>query len=103
MMNISIYVNVLDSVQNVILCESIVYIWQGASKHATLWSHALDLHAQSDMSLGIPRGAICVQGVENSMDSTSYITYGVSLRSSSIPEPFLVAILKINYQFPTIF
>ena len=43
--------------------------------------------AQTDMPLGIPRGAMCVQRFDDSLNSAIHITYRVSLRSSSMREP----------------
>ena len=39
------------------------------------------------MPLGIPRGASCVQRFDDSLNSAIHITYRISLRSSSMPEP----------------
>ncbi len=39
------------------------------------------------MPPGIPRGAICVQRFDDSLNSAIHITYRISLRSSSMPEP----------------
>ena len=39
------------------------------------------------MPLGIPRGAMCVQRFDDSLNSAIHITYRISLRSSSMPEP----------------
>ena len=39
------------------------------------------------MLLGIPRSARCVQRFDDSLNSAIHITYRISLRSSSSPEP----------------
>ena len=39
------------------------------------------------MPHGIPWGAMCVQRFDDSLKSAIHITYRVSLRSSSMPEP----------------
>ena len=39
------------------------------------------------MPLGIPGGAMCVQRFDDSLNSAIHITYRISLRSSSMPEP----------------
>ncbi|KAF2206174.1 hypothetical protein CERZMDRAFT_115894 [Cercospora zeae-maydis SCOH1-5] len=39
------------------------------------------------MPFGIPKGAICVQRFDDSLNSAIHITYRISLRSSSMPEP----------------
>ena len=39
------------------------------------------------MPPGIPGGAICVQRFDDSLNSAIHITYRISLRSSSMPEP----------------
>src|SRR5581483_3517644 len=36
---------------------------------------------------GIPEGAMCVQRFDDSRNSAIHITYRISLRSSSMPEP----------------
>ena len=43
--------------------------------------------AQTGMPLGIPRSAMCVQRFDDSLNSAIHITYRISLRSSSMPEP----------------
>jgi hypothetical protein len=43
--------------------------------------------ARTGMPLGIPRGAMCVQRFDDSLNSAIHITYRISLRSSSMPEP----------------
>ena len=50
------------------------------------------------MPLGIPRGAMCVQRFDDSLNSAIHITYRISLRSSSMPEPRdpLLKVLTIN-------
>ena len=35
----------------------------------------------------MPKGAICVQRFDDSLNSAIHITYRISLRSSSMPEP----------------
>ncbi|KAF3763139.1 hypothetical protein M406DRAFT_244454, partial [Cryphonectria parasitica EP155] len=39
------------------------------------------------MPAGIPAGAMCVQRFDDSLNSAIHITYRISLRSSSMPEP----------------
>src|SRR6516165_3057061 len=39
------------------------------------------------MPPGIPEGAMCVQRFDDSLNSAIHITYRISLRSSSMPEP----------------
>ncbi|EMF07910.1 hypothetical protein SEPMUDRAFT_145511 [Sphaerulina musiva SO2202] len=39
------------------------------------------------MPSGIPEGAMCVQRFDDSLNSAIHITYRISLRSSSMPEP----------------
>lgn len=39
------------------------------------------------MPQGIPRGAMCVQRFDDSLNSAIHTTYRISLRSSSMPEP----------------
>ena len=46
-----------------------------------------DNDARIGMPLGIPRGAMCVQRFDDSLNSAIHITYRISLRSSSMPEP----------------
>ena len=54
------------------------------------------------MPAGIPAGAMCVQRFDDSLSSAIHITYRISLRSSSMPEPrdpllkvlFLIGISK---------
>jgi hypothetical protein len=43
--------------------------------------------ARTGMPHGIPRGAMCVQRFDDSLDSAIHTTYRISLRSSSMPEP----------------
>ena len=42
---------------------------------------------QTGMPFGIPKGARCVQRFDDSLNSAIHITYRISLRSSSMPEP----------------
>jgi hypothetical protein len=46
-----------------------------------------DNDARTGMPPGIPRGAMCVQRFDDSRNSAIRITYRISLRSSSMPEP----------------
>jgi hypothetical protein len=39
------------------------------------------------MPSGIPEGAMCVQRLDDSLNSAIHISYRISLRSSSMPEP----------------
>ena len=43
--------------------------------------------ARTGMPAGIPAGAMCVQRFDDSLNSAIHITYRISLRSSSMPEP----------------
>ena len=43
--------------------------------------------AQTDVLLGMPKSAICVQRFDDSLNSAIHITYRSLLRSSSIHEP----------------
>ena len=43
--------------------------------------------ARTGMPPGIPGGAMCVQRFDDSLNSAIHITYRISLRSSSLPEP----------------
>jgi hypothetical protein len=54
------------------------------------------------MPPGIPEGAICVQRFDDSRNSAIHITYRISLRSSSMPEP-RDPLLKVLFYlcFPT--
>jgi hypothetical protein len=53
--------------------------------HKGSWRGCYD--ARTGMPLGIPRGAMCVQRFDDSLNSAIHITYRISLRSSSMPEP----------------
>ena len=53
--------------------------------HNGSWRGCYD--ARTGMPLGIPRGAMCVQRFDDSLNSAIHITYRISLRSSSMPEP----------------
>jgi hypothetical protein len=48
------------------------------------------------MPPGIPEGAMCVQRFDDSLNSAIHITYRISLRSSSMPEP-RDPLLKVLY------
>ena len=51
------------------------------------------------MPPGIPRGAVCVQKLDDSLNSAIHITYRISLRSSSMPEPrdpLLKVLIQLN-------
>ena len=43
--------------------------------------------ARTGMPPGMPRGAMCVQRFDDSLNSAIHITCRISLRSSSMPEP----------------
>ena len=43
--------------------------------------------ARTGMPPGMPGGAMCVQRFDDSLNSAIHITYRISLRSSSMPEP----------------
>ena len=56
-------------------------------------------HARTGMPAGIPAGAMCVQRFDDSLNSAIRITYRISLRSSSMPEPrdpLLKVFMKIS-------
>ena len=55
--------------------------------------------ARTGMPPGIPGGAMCVQRLDDSLNSAIHITYRISLRSSSMPEPRdpLLKVLTIFY------
>ena len=46
-----------------------------------------DNDARTGMPPGIPEGAMCVQRFDDSLNSAIRITFRISLRSSSMPEP----------------
>jgi hypothetical protein len=54
--------------------------------------------ARTGVPPGIPRGAICVQRFDDSLNSAIHITYRISLRSSSMPEP-RDPLLKVLFAF----
>src|ERR1051326_617177 len=43
--------------------------------------------ARTGMPPGIPKGAMCVQRLDDSLKSAIHTSYRISLRSSSMPEP----------------
>ena len=55
--------------------------------------------ARTGMPPGIPGGAMCVQRLDDSLNSAIHITYRISLRSSSMPEP-RDPLLKVLTIFP---
>src|SRR5580698_4007448 len=63
----------------------------------------VDHDARTGMPFGIPKGAICVQRFDDSLNSAIRITYRISLRSSSMPEPRdpLLKVLTIYYDTQT--
>jgi hypothetical protein len=52
------------------------------------------------MPAGVPAGAMCVQRFDDSLNSAIHITYRISLRSSSMPEPRdpLLKVLIVCFQ-----
>jgi hypothetical protein len=61
--------------------------------------------ARTGIPPGIPEGAMCVQRFDDSLNSAIHITYRISLRSSSMPEPrdpllkvFKYTILRQQYK-----
>lgn len=63
-----------------------------------------DYDTQTGMPFGIPKGAMCVQRFDDSLNSAIHITYRISLRSSSMREPrdpllkvVFVMIIYIHY------
>jgi hypothetical protein len=62
--------------------------------------------ARTGMPPGIPGGAMCVQRLDDSLNSAIHITYRISLRSSSMPEPrdpLLKVLIIYNSTQTTIF
>jgi hypothetical protein len=61
------------------------------AKERTNTQHQAELEGTNDartgMPHGIPRGAMCVQRFDDSLNSAIHTTYRISLRSSSMPEP----------------
>ena len=55
--------------------------------------------ARTGMPLGMPRGARCVQRFDDSLNSAIHITYRISLRSSSMPEPRDPLLKVLTYSF----
>ena len=53
---------------------------------------------QTGMPSGIPEGAMCVQRFDDSLNSAIHITFRISLRSSSMPEP-RDPLLKVLFYF----
>src|SRR5690348_14327735 len=62
--------------------------WRTRDKNA---QHQAKLEGTNDartgMPFGIPKGAMCVQRFDDSLNSAIHTTYRISLRSSSMPEP----------------
>ena len=56
------------------------------TQHQAVGLEGLD-DARTGMPHGIPRGAMCVQRFDDSLNSAIHTTYRISLRSSSMPEP----------------
>ena len=69
----------------------------GEAQHQAVLEGCND--ARTGMPLGIPRGAMCVQRFDDSLNSAIHITYRISLRSSSMPEPRdpLLKVLVIEF------
>ena len=68
------------------------WIWgESARRGGTDAQHQAELEgvddARTGMPHGIPRGAMCVQRFDDSLNSAIHTTYRISLRSSSMPEP----------------
>ena len=62
--------------------------------------------ARTGMPSGMPEGAMCVQRFDDSLNSAIHITYRISLRSSSMPEPrdpLLKVLIIIDSLRPSIF
>src|SRR3954469_10125765 len=61
------------------------------TRERTNTQHQAELESTNDartsMPHGIPRGAMCVQRFDDSLNSAIHTTYRISLRSSSMPEP----------------
>jgi hypothetical protein len=64
---------------------------EGLGRAKTSTQHQARLESTNDartgMPHGIPRGAMCVQRFDDSLNSAIHTTYRISLRSSSMPEP----------------
>lgn len=56
--------------------------------------------ARTGMPHGIPRGAMCVQRFDDSLNSAIHTTYRISLRSSSMPEPRDPLLKVVNNSLP---
>jgi hypothetical protein len=78
----------------------------GAGRGATEAQHQAELEgcndARTGMPHGIPRGAMCVQRFDDSLNSAIHTTYRISLRSSSMPEPRDPLLKVVKIQVPTI-
>ena len=57
--------------------------------HSSQYQAKLDVctDARTGVPSGLPEGAMCVQRFDDSLNSAIHITYRISLRSSSMPEP----------------
>ena len=58
--------------------------------------------ARTGMPIGMPKGAMCVQRFDDSLNSAIHITYRVSLRSSStgVPrDPLLKVLFQFKFEF----
>jgi hypothetical protein len=75
-------------------------IFKEASNAADLNVHrnGEDNDTQTGMPSGIPEGAMCVQRFDDSLNSAIHITFRISLRSSSMPEP-RDPLLKVLFYF----
>ncbi|KAF2452246.1 hypothetical protein BDY21DRAFT_295052 [Lineolata rhizophorae] len=58
---------------------------EGGAQHRAALDRPND--ARAGVPLGMPKGAMCVQRFDGSLDSAIHTTYRISLRSSSMPEP----------------
>ena len=69
--------------------------------HRSVIQYQAELEGYNDARTGIPprilEGAICVQRFDDSLNSAIHITYRISLRSSSMPEPRDPLLKVLNY------
>lgn len=73
------------------ICRLPIVLRRVHAKSGTNTQHQAELEGTNDartgMPHGIPRGAMCVQRFDDSLNSAIHTTYRISLRSSSMPEP----------------
>jgi hypothetical protein len=73
------------------ICRLPIALRRVHTQSGTNTQHQAELEGTNDartgMPHGIPRGAMCVQRFDDSLNSAIHTTYRISLRSSSMPEP----------------